>query len=168
MKNLNIMGVHWKIPFLGWGVHEKPIYRRELPKKGGLGQFAELRGGGAWRKRGGLIPQYPNCNTWFTGTQHLTSIEDQWRYTDGSIGCKNFSRTSFPSTEISSLIPSYYFFRTGNSHDCPNFISFLWMETGCKRGSTDKFENGNYILMQSHSKMRDSLVLFWIQERTWW
>ena len=54
MKNLNIMGVHWKIPFLGWGVHEKPIYRRELPKKRGLGQFAELRGGGGGltKKRG--------------------------------------------------------------------------------------------------------------------
>ena len=32
------------------GVHEKPIYRGELPKKGGLGQLANLRG--AWQKRG--------------------------------------------------------------------------------------------------------------------
>ena len=27
------MDIHWKIRFLG-GVHEKPIYRGELPKKG--------------------------------------------------------------------------------------------------------------------------------------
>ena len=39
------------------GVHEKPIKR-------GLGQFANLGGGGAWQEkghgvlRGGLIPQY--------------------------------------------------------------------------------------------------------------
>ena len=32
MKNLNITGVHWKIWFLE-GVHEKPIYMGELPKK---------------------------------------------------------------------------------------------------------------------------------------
>ena len=42
------------------GVHKKPIYKEELPKKMGLGQFADLRG--AWKKRrgwcfsGGLIP----------------------------------------------------------------------------------------------------------------
>ena len=34
MKNFN-MGVRGKIRFLG-GIHEKPIYRGELPKKGGL------------------------------------------------------------------------------------------------------------------------------------
>ena len=82
-----------------------------------------------------------NCNTWFTGTQHLTSVEGQLRYTDGSIGCKNFSGTSFSSTEPFSLIPSYHFFHTGNWNDCPNLISFLWVETGCKLGSPDKFEN---------------------------
>ena len=42
------------------GVHKKnnkPIYRGELPKKGGgLGQFADLRGGG-----GGLIPKCTLC-----------------------------------------------------------------------------------------------------------
>ena len=39
MKNVNIMGVHWKILRLGGkeGGHEKPIYRVELPKKGGGG-----------------------------------------------------------------------------------------------------------------------------------
>ena len=34
MKNFNIMGVHWKIQFLGW-FHENPIYRGEFPKGGG-------------------------------------------------------------------------------------------------------------------------------------
>ena len=34
--------------------HEKPIYREELLKKGGLGQFPDLGGGGggAWQKKG--------------------------------------------------------------------------------------------------------------------
>ena len=42
-----------KSDFLG-GVQEKPIQRGGLPKKGGgLGQFADLRGGGLARKRGG-------------------------------------------------------------------------------------------------------------------
>ena len=44
MKNLNFMGVQWKIQFLGVVGYEKPIYRRELPKKGRLGQFEDLRG----------------------------------------------------------------------------------------------------------------------------
>ena len=33
--------------------HEKPIYREELLKKGGLGQFPDL--GGAWQKKGGGV-----------------------------------------------------------------------------------------------------------------
>ena len=38
-----------------WGdVHEKPIYRGELPKKEGLGEFTDLSGG-AWQKRGGGV-----------------------------------------------------------------------------------------------------------------
>ena len=41
VKNVNICGAHWKIWFLEGG----------LPKKGGLGQFADL--GGAWQERGG-------------------------------------------------------------------------------------------------------------------
>ena len=64
MKKFNIFGVHWKIRFLegGVGVHEKPIYRGRLPKKGGLGQFSDLRGGLDKKERGGvfdggLIPQ---------------------------------------------------------------------------------------------------------------
>ena len=33
-------------------VNEKSIYRGELPKKGGFGQFANLRGGGLGEKEG--------------------------------------------------------------------------------------------------------------------
>ena len=51
MKNFNILGVHRKIGVLGGGGHEKPRYKGGLPKKGGLGQFAELRG--AWQESGG-------------------------------------------------------------------------------------------------------------------
>ena len=55
MKNSNIFGVHWKIRGLGGReVHEKPIYRGDWLLKGGLGQFADLRGmGGLARKREG-------------------------------------------------------------------------------------------------------------------
>ena len=35
MKNFNIVGVFWKIWFLG-GVHKKPMYKGKLPKKGEL------------------------------------------------------------------------------------------------------------------------------------
>ena len=53
------------------GVHEKPIYREELPKKRGVTWIVgRFRGGGAWRKRGewyfwgGLIPQCTLCMLW--------------------------------------------------------------------------------------------------------
>ena len=45
MKNLNTFGVHWKIIFL----------EGELPKKGGLGHFADLRGGGLSKKDGVVV-----------------------------------------------------------------------------------------------------------------
>ena len=46
MKKVNIMRVSLKTPiFRGRrGVHQKTIYRRELPKKRGLGEFQDLRG----------------------------------------------------------------------------------------------------------------------------
>ena len=58
MKKLNIFR----------GAHEKPIYRRELAKKGGLGQFAGLRGRGKEgrglvKNRGVLLTGgYPNAH----------------------------------------------------------------------------------------------------------
>ena len=53
MKNLNILGVYWKI-WLSGGSSRKTDIEGGLPKKGGLGQFADLReggGGGLARKR---------------------------------------------------------------------------------------------------------------------
>ena len=44
-KILYILGVHWKIWFLGLVLKKKTIYRGECLKKGGLGEFADLRGG---------------------------------------------------------------------------------------------------------------------------
>ena len=53
MKNLYILGFHGKIRFLGGG-HKKKQYIGEggLSKKGGVGQFADLRRG-AWQEREG-------------------------------------------------------------------------------------------------------------------
>ena len=51
IKNFNILGVHGKIRVSGGGGHEKLIFRGELPKKRGLGQFADLRGD--WQEGGG-------------------------------------------------------------------------------------------------------------------
>ena len=45
MRKFNILGVHRKIQVLGGLVLEKSIYRGGLPKKEGLGQFADLRRG---------------------------------------------------------------------------------------------------------------------------
>ena len=103
-----------------------------------------------------------NYNTWFTGNQHLTSIAGQWRYTDGSIGCKNFTRTSFSSTETSSLIPSYYFFSYRQLTQLPirkssmeiSFPFFEW-KVGVSLAPLISLKMASYILMQSHSKMRE-------------
>ena len=38
--------------FQGERVHEKPIWRGNLPKNGGLGQFADLRGGVGKKRKG--------------------------------------------------------------------------------------------------------------------
>ena len=53
MKNFNFWGGSLKNPtFMGRGSRKTNIEGR-LPKKGGLGQFADLRGGGGLaRKRG--------------------------------------------------------------------------------------------------------------------
>ena len=51
MKNFDIMGVHWKIWF-SWGLHKKPIFSRELPKKGDL---VKKRAGGAFEVRGWYV-----------------------------------------------------------------------------------------------------------------
>ena len=52
MKNFNILWVHEKIRLLGRGF-TKNQYREWIAYKGGLGQFADLRG--AWQERGGGV-----------------------------------------------------------------------------------------------------------------
>ena len=44
MKNFNIFGVQWKIRLLWGGGSWKTNIWGGLPKKGGLGQFVDLRG----------------------------------------------------------------------------------------------------------------------------
>ena len=64
MKNFNFVGVNWEIQFLR-GVHEKPIYRGDLPKKGawavswfnGVGG-SQKKGGGIFDSGEGLISQW--------------------------------------------------------------------------------------------------------------
>ena len=52
MKNFNILGVHWKIRLLG-GVTKNQYRAGDCQKKkGGLEQFANLRGGGLGKKEG--------------------------------------------------------------------------------------------------------------------
>ena len=46
MKNFKILAVHWKMWLLGVQVYKKPMWKGWLPKKGELGQFADLAGGG--------------------------------------------------------------------------------------------------------------------------
>ena len=64
MKIFNIMGGSLKNPIFrgeggggGWEGAEKPIYIGDLPKRWGLGQFPNLRGGGGGlaKKRGGGV-----------------------------------------------------------------------------------------------------------------
>ena len=58
MKNFDIFGVHWKIQFLGGGVHKKKI-EGGLPKRGGgLKQFADWREDLAKKRGESLIPLY--------------------------------------------------------------------------------------------------------------
>ena len=70
MKNFDIFGVPWKIWLLGgWG-SQKTYIEGGFPKKGGgggLGQFADLRGGLGKKDRGsvyegGLIPWCTICS----------------------------------------------------------------------------------------------------------
>ena len=54
MKNFNIFGFTEKSEFLGVGEFLKTQYiKGDCPRKGGLEQFSDLRGGGLARKMGG-------------------------------------------------------------------------------------------------------------------
>ena len=50
MKNFNVLSVHWKICFLGKEFKKTNIEGMSL-KKGGFGQFSDLRGG----KKEGIV-----------------------------------------------------------------------------------------------------------------
>ena len=54
MENFNIFGVHGKIQVLGgwWCTKNQYIGGIALKGMGGLGQFADLRGGGLGKKEG--------------------------------------------------------------------------------------------------------------------
>ena len=49
-KNFNVIGGHLKIQFLGGFKQNQYIGERELPKRGGLRQFADLREGMAKKR----------------------------------------------------------------------------------------------------------------------
>ena len=53
MKNINILGIHWKIQLLDGGSWKTNIEGGWLAKEGGLEQFADLRG--VWQGRGGSV-----------------------------------------------------------------------------------------------------------------
>ena len=62
LKNFNSLGVDWKIWLLGRGILRKTDIEGGIAKKGGLGQFGDLRGldkkdGGGIFLEGRLIPQ---------------------------------------------------------------------------------------------------------------
>ena len=83
MKNFDILGVRWKIWLLEGRVRKKPIDRGGLLKKGGVGQFADLRG--AWLERGGGVFE----GSWYSDAHydlfkktyliiHLSLFGDSW------------------------------------------------------------------------------------------
>ena len=67
MKNFNILGVHWRIQLLGGGGSRKTNIDGGLPKRGGLGQFANLMRGGLGKKEAGVFLRgrvMPQCTLW--------------------------------------------------------------------------------------------------------
>ena len=54
MNNFNILGVHGKIRVLRGGFTKSQFIGEDCLQTEGLGQFADLRGGGAWQERGGV------------------------------------------------------------------------------------------------------------------
>ena len=62
MNNFNILGVHGKIRVLRGGFTKSQFIGEDCLQTEGLGQFADLRGGGGLgKKEGGLIPQSTLC-----------------------------------------------------------------------------------------------------------
>ena len=84
MRNFNIMGVHWKIQFLGGG-STKSQYIGGLHKKGrGLGKFADLRGGLAKKRRVDIpmLTRFRFICSFKVNLASFTSIYKQWNNTE--------------------------------------------------------------------------------------
>ena len=84
MRNFNIMGVHWKILFLGGG-STKSQYIGGLHKKGrGLGKFADLRGGLAEKRRVDtpMLTRFRFICSFKVHLASFTSIYRQWNNTE--------------------------------------------------------------------------------------
>ena len=101
MKNFNIFGVHRKIQFLGGGGSQKANREGGLPKKRGLGQFADLREGGLAR-RGVLVPQWTLCGR--ISFANLRFLEFQVTFTDLFIHFKRVSHQQWSSVRLQSVL----------------------------------------------------------------
>ena len=97
IKSFNILGLHWKILFLkvGEGVHEKPIYREELPKKEGTWTVSWLRGRGVGKKDGGWYPNTQYVGSTFMLGQHAGCIWAETFYEQSFFFFWLTSRNSF-------------------------------------------------------------------------
>ena len=109
------------------------------------------------------------CVICSTGTQHLSSVVGQWKYTDRPLGCKNFTMTSLSLTETTSTISFHHSFSNRQLIQLPIGTSlmgilfpFLWMESGCKIGSPWYSWKKQVIFWCNNNKMSKCLVLFWI------
>ena len=97
MNNLNIMGVHWNIQFLG-GFHEKTTKQYIVGEgdclKRDLGQFAYLRGA-RWKRECGVFERgvTPQCTLW---NQNFNFLGGSFSNRDNVRTPTLFRRTSQP------------------------------------------------------------------------
>ena len=83
MKNFNILGVHWKIRFLGEGLM-KNQYKEGDCWKWGPWTFCWVKGKGAWQERGGVFEGrglIPQCTLLWICTnlrEFVTSLVFYW------------------------------------------------------------------------------------------
>ena len=98
IKNCNILGVHWKIQLFGDSSQKINIESGDSLKKGGLGQFVNLRGALAkkmeWCFCGvGVIPQ---CTL-------FTICQQSWNLIGSLVDFKNWPATWKTSLELHGL-----------------------------------------------------------------
>ena len=90
MKIFDIMGVHWKI-WLLQGLHKKPVYSRELPKKQVCTIYRDS--GGTFEGRGG---------GWYSNAHYeLASLADSY----ASLSCFSKSHSDYTRNISSTLLP---------------------------------------------------------------